>query len=61
MILERTGPAMSECLREFKRRGEVRMCRVNSGKFGVEWERTVGVLGEVEVEGGAVVEVWSIE
>jgi ADP-ribose 1''-phosphate phosphatase len=32
--------------------GEVRMCRINSGKFGVEWERTEEVLSGVVVREG---------
>jgi ADP-ribose 1''-phosphate phosphatase len=41
----------------------VRMCRINSGKFGVEWERTEKVLEGIEVAGGwmGVVEVWDPE
>jgi hypothetical protein len=30
------------------------MCRINSGRFGVKWERTLEVLEGIEVqEGGA--------
>lgn len=58
-ILEATGPAMMDLLRqvgewngeegegdgrEKRGVGEVRMCRINSGLFGVPWERTREVL-----------------
>jgi ADP-ribose 1''-phosphate phosphatase len=35
----------------------VRMCRINSGKFGVEWERTEEVLRSVVIKEGWVEEV----
>ena len=49
--------------------GEVRMCRINSGLFGVPWARSKGViegleLGEGEVPGwveGGVVRVVAYE
>jgi ADP-ribose 1''-phosphate phosphatase len=69
-ILRNTKGAM-EMLLELVRRveeggvmvGEVRMCRINSGKFGVEWERTEEVLRSVVVREGwrAEVGVWGIE
>lgn len=54
-------------IREVEGRGEVlgglRMCRVNSGRFGVEWGRSEGILRGVVVEEGerGVVEVWERE
>ncbi|GAB1313581.1 ADP-ribose 1''-phosphate phosphatase [Madurella fahalii] len=76
-ILEATGPAMRDLMRlvvEEKERGgrigEVRMCRINSGLFGVPWARSKAAiegleLGEGEVpEGmgdGGVVEVVAYE
>ena len=67
VILANTGPAMRELLEQFKEEGgddkEVRMCKINSARFGVEWKRTVEVLEGIRVEDGWVgdVEVWSIE
>lgn len=55
-IVEATKPAMMDLLRQFgewnedgatgekKGVGEVRMCKINSGLFGVPWERTREVL-----------------
>jgi ADP-ribose 1''-phosphate phosphatase len=66
VILANTGPAMGELLEKFKEDGgdgkKVRMCKINSARFGVEWERTVAVLEGIEVEPGWAenVEVWSI-
>lgn len=39
------------------------MCKINSARFGVPWERTVKVLEGIEVEEGdfEVVEVWTID
>lgn len=34
-----------------KKVGEVRMCKINSGLFGVKWERTQAVLEAIEVDG----------
>lgn len=41
----------------------VRMCKINSGKFGVEWERTRGVLEDIVIREGWMgsVEVWNPE
>jgi ADP-ribose 1''-phosphate phosphatase len=40
----------------------LRMCRINSGRFGVEWERTEAVLRGMKIEGpggGEIeIEVW---
>lgn len=43
--------------------GSLRMCKINSGKFGVEWERTEMVLREVKVEEGQRndIEIWDRE
>lgn len=43
--------------------GEVRMCKINSGLFGVEWERTEVVLRGVEVREGwkSEVHIWAPE
>jgi ADP-ribose 1''-phosphate phosphatase len=42
---------------------EVRMCMINSGKFGVEWEKTEEVLRGVVVQHGwrGEVGVWAPE
>jgi ADP-ribose 1''-phosphate phosphatase len=46
-----------------KRIAGLRMCRINSGLFGVEWERTEAVLSGIELEEGwpGEVEVWWME
>lgn len=70
VILRNTGPAMKDLLQQVKKAGEggngvkeFRMCKINSARFGVPWERTVGVLEGIEIEEGWAegVEVWSIE
>ena len=38
--------------------GEIRMCRINSGYFGVPWERTKSVLEGIESTDGTVVEIF---
>jgi ADP-ribose 1''-phosphate phosphatase len=40
--------------------GEVRMCRINSGKFGVPWKRTSDELERIVAAEGwkGAVEVW---
>lgn len=72
-ILQATGPAMRDLLgqvREWNRKcdgeggekvGEVRMCKINSGLFGVDWEETVEVLEGIETDGDAVKEVLVVE
>lgn len=42
--------------------GLLRMCKINSGRFGVAWGRTVRVLTAVEVREGwrGEVEVWDL-
>ncbi|OCK84060.1 hypothetical protein K432DRAFT_274495, partial [Lepidopterella palustris CBS 459.81] len=52
-ILANTGPAVRDLLRQVgEGRGVVgaRVCKINSGKFGVPWSRTLRVLEEVVVE-----------
>jgi ADP-ribose 1''-phosphate phosphatase len=66
VIVEDTKPAMEMLFELVKMAGwieAVRMCRINSGKFGVAWERTESVLeGIVVREGWAEsVEVWDPE
>lgn len=66
-ILDATGPAMRDLLmkvREWDEKhgeeesvGEVRMCKINSGLFGVPWEKTKAVVGEIEVTENSVREV----
>lgn len=68
-ILSKSGEAMEQVL-ELVRRveeqggevGKVRMCRINSGLFGVEWERTREVLEGISVREGwrEEVQVWEI-
>lgn len=43
--------------------GELWMCRINSGKFGVEWERTADVLQGLGVKDGEdeTIQVWAEE
>lgn len=61
-ILRATGPAMRDLMRlvvEEEERtgrgvGEVRMCRINSGLFGVPWERSKAVMEEMELGEGEV-------
>ncbi|KAK3944534.1 hypothetical protein QBC46DRAFT_279844 [Diplogelasinospora grovesii] len=60
-ILAATGPAMQDLLKQIARYnkrttrpenriGELRMCRINSGLFGVPWERSKAVLEGIEVD-----------
>lgn len=69
-ILTATGSAVRDLLqqvREMEKDGKevsgVRMCKINSARFGVPWERTVEVLEGIEIHEGwrGDVEVWSIE
>ena len=65
-ILNATVPAMVDLLRKVREWNaaceageevrEVRMCKVNSGLFGVPWGETRRVLGEIDV-GRSVVKV----
>ncbi|KAF2660980.1 hypothetical protein K491DRAFT_571282, partial [Lophiostoma macrostomum CBS 122681] len=55
-ILDATGPAMRHLLRQLEEQrakgktvAGLRMCKINSGLFGVKWERTVEVLEGIEV------------
>jgi ADP-ribose 1''-phosphate phosphatase len=56
VILRNTGLAVHMLLELVKMKGvevgEVRMCKVNSGKFGVEWERTEEVLKGIVLREG---------
>jgi ADP-ribose 1''-phosphate phosphatase len=70
VILRNTGPSvrsMLEQIKEAQAKGEgvggLRMCKINSARFAVPWERTVAVLEGIEVEEGWVgdVEVWDVE
>jgi ADP-ribose 1''-phosphate phosphatase len=66
VIVGNTGPAVEMLLELVRMAGgveAVRMCRINSGKFGVEWERTEGVLEGIVVREGWMgnVEVWDPE
>jgi ADP-ribose 1''-phosphate phosphatase len=70
VILRNTGPSvrsMLEQIREVQGKGEgvgaLRMCKINSARFAVPWERTVAVLEGIEVEEGCVgdVEVWDVQ
>jgi ADP-ribose 1''-phosphate phosphatase len=69
VILRNTKSSMEMLLELVKRAGEsgegegvrtVRMCKINSGKFGVKWERTEEVLKEIVLREGWVreIEVW---
>jgi ADP-ribose 1''-phosphate phosphatase len=68
-ILMNTGKAMNMLLELVKKAeegiedkiGEVKMCMINSGKFGVEWEKTEEVLRGVVVQQGwrGEVGVWA--
>ena len=68
-IVRNTGPAMEMLMELVRRVGEadgedmiekVRMCRINSGKFGVKWERSARALEGICLRDGWVesVEVW---
>lgn len=57
MILSNTGPAMVDLLRQIadvKKNGgevaELRICKINSGLFGVPWEKSLEVLQNIELE-----------
>ncbi|KAL1798818.1 hypothetical protein ACET3X_002855 [Alternaria dauci] len=66
VIVGNTKPAMEMLLELVKMAGgieSVRMCKINSGKFGVDWKRTKGVLEEIVVRDDwkGTVEVWDPE
>lgn len=67
VILRNTGPAVRMMLGQIRDVGEgvagLRMCKINSARFAVPWERTVAVLEGIVVEEGWVgdVEVWDVE
>jgi len=63
-ILKNTELAVRDLLGKLKQArekgekvGSLRMCKINSGKFGVEWERTEGVLEGIGLEEGKGVEI----
>lgn len=65
-IVQNTERAMEACLELIRLVGieeisGVRMCRINSGKFGVPWEKTEEALKAIAVREGWVgsVEVWN--
>jgi ADP-ribose 1''-phosphate phosphatase len=64
VILRNTEMAVQMLLELVKMKGaevgDVRMCKVNSGKFGVEWERTEEVLKGIVLREGwrGEIEVW---
>ncbi|KXT14256.1 hypothetical protein AC579_6701 [Pseudocercospora musae] len=51
-ILGATGPAMRDLMRQVSETetkiDEVRMCKINSGLFGVKWEKTKAVLEGIQ-------------
>jgi ADP-ribose 1''-phosphate phosphatase len=66
-ILKNTELAVRDLLvklKQAKERGEklgsLRMCKINSGKFGVQWERTERVLEGVRLEEvtGQEIDIW---
>ncbi|CAG8971392.1 hypothetical protein HYALB_00006942 [Hymenoscyphus albidus] len=69
-ILENSGRAVRDLLEQLKEAeeegrllGGLRMCRINSGRFGVEWGRTEEVLEDIKVEERwrGDIEVWGRE
>ena len=64
--MKNTAPAMQMLLELVKRAdgeiGEVRICKINSGKFGVPWQRTSDALEGFVVEEGwkGSVAVWEL-
>ncbi|KAJ9669507.1 ADP-ribose 1''-phosphate phosphatase [Coniosporium apollinis] len=58
VILENTGPAMVDLLRQIAEAkksakiSEVRMCQINSGMFKVPWAKTKAVLEDIILEDG---------
>jgi ADP-ribose 1''-phosphate phosphatase len=70
VILSNTGPSVRSMLdqvKEAKGEGEgvsgLRMCKINSARFAVPWEKTVAVLEGIAIEEEWVgdVEVWDVE
>jgi ADP-ribose 1''-phosphate phosphatase len=66
-ILRNTELAVKDLLVKLKQAkgkgekvGSLRMCKINSGKFRVEWERTERVLEGVRLEElwGQEIEIW---
>ncbi|KAL0256408.1 ADP-ribose 1''-phosphate phosphatase [Diplodia seriata] len=58
VILENTGPAMENLLRQIAEESkvkditELRICKINSGLFQVPWEDTLEVLRNIKLEQG---------
>lgn len=66
VIIRNTEPAMAmllDLVGNVQGVEGVRMCKINSGQFGVKWERTEEVLKRIGARKGAVgaVEVWEPE
>ncbi|KAF2182424.1 ADP-ribose 1''-phosphate phosphatase [Zopfia rhizophila CBS 207.26] len=70
VILANTGPAMRDLLEQVREKEDyeekvsgLRMCKINSARFGVPWPTTVSVLEGIIIEEGwkGDVEVWSID
>lgn len=69
-ILENTKTAVLDLLHTVERTrafgytvGELRMCEINSGNFGVPWEKTLAVLEGIELREGWPdrIEVWRLD
>lgn len=68
-ILENTKLAVEDLLQNIKKAEQsrevesLRMCKINSGRFGVEWKRTEAVLKEIVVEERSrkTIEIWDRE
>jgi ADP-ribose 1''-phosphate phosphatase len=68
VIVRNTDAAVTDMLRRVREAeeggaeiGQLRMCRINSGKFGVPWEMTEDVLKNIVISEGErrEVEVWT--
>jgi ADP-ribose 1''-phosphate phosphatase len=64
-ILKNTELAVRDLLvklRQAEERGDMvgtlRMCKINSGKFGVPWERTEAILEGIRLDGEIKIEIW---
>jgi ADP-ribose 1''-phosphate phosphatase len=65
VIMQNTAEAMAQLLSLIDDKAEVRtlrMCKINSGRFGVPWEKTVTALLSVEVPPGCPkkIQVWEL-
>ncbi|PSN61627.1 hypothetical protein BS50DRAFT_578180 [Corynespora cassiicola Philippines] len=67
VIVANTAPAMKDCFKKVKQVGGavrgVRLCKINSARFRVPWERTLEALEGIEIEEGwfGKAEVWTID